>query len=88
MEERADSWDEFEAPGRDIADESKEKRKASLDIPRHKIVVQVTIGQMKDQGVKIASRCLWDPATDNYVAVSFQNQHSWACATVFGLYTD
>jgi hypothetical protein len=40
---------------------------------RYKIVVQTTVGQMKDQGIRIASRCLWDPTTDNCVSCSFGN---------------
>ena len=59
-----------------------------MNIPRYKVIVQVTIGQMKDQGVKITSRSLWDTLTDNYVTVCFQNEHIWASAIVFGLYTD
>jgi tctex1 domain-containing protein 2 len=41
-------------------------RVRQLNIPRYKVIVQVTIGQMLDQGVRVASRCLWDTATDNY----------------------
>ncbi len=37
-----------------------------------KVMVQVTIGQINDQGVKITNCCLWDTATDNYTTVSFQ----------------
>ena len=88
VEEWADFGDEFESLSKDVADKIKEKCKASLDIPRYKIVVQVTIGQMNNQGVKITSRCLWDTATDNYATVSFKNQHIWASAIVFGLYTE
>ena len=40
---------------------------------RYKVVVQTTIGQMRDQGIRIASRCLWDPTTDNYASCSFSN---------------
>lgn len=55
---------------------------------RYKIVVQVTIGQMKDQGVRVASRCLWDTATDNYASVQFKNQSLWCSTMVFGVYTE
>ncbi|CAM9665951.1 unnamed protein product, partial [Laminaria digitata] len=55
---------------------------------RYKIVVQVTIGEMKDQGVRVASRCLWDTATDNYASVNFKNQSLWCSAMVFGVYTE
>ena len=88
IEEWQDFGDEFEALSKDIADKIKEKCKTSLNMPRYKIIVQVTIGQMKEQGVKLTSRCLWDTATDNYATVSFQNQHVWASAIAFGLYTD
>ena len=88
VENWADFGDELENLSKDIADKIKERCKQSLNIPRYKILVQVTIGQMKDQGVKITSRCLWDTATDNYATVSFQNQHIWASAIVFGLYAD
>ena len=71
-----------------IADKIKEQCKTAMNVPRYKIMVQVTIGQMKDQGIKITSRCLWDTTTDNYATVSFQNQHIWASAIVFAMYTD
>lgn len=71
-----------------IADKIKEQCITMMNIPRYKIIVQVTIGQMKDQGVKITSRCLWDTTTDNYATVSFRNQHNWASAIVFAMYTD
>jgi len=70
-----------------ISDQIKNEVK-KLSIPRYKIVVQVTIGQMKDQGVRIASRCLWDTATDNYTSFSFTNPTLWCNAMVFGVYTE
>jgi hypothetical protein len=45
----------------------------SLGKTRYKIVVQTTIGQHKDQGIRVVSRCLWDPNTDNYAAVDYSN---------------
>ena len=59
-----------------------------LKIPRYKVAVQVSIGQMKDQGVSVASRCLWDIGTDNYASVNYTNETLWANAMVFVLYTD
>lgn len=88
VKECADFGDGFETLSKDIADKIKEKIKCTLHIPRYKLVTQVTVGQMKDQGVRITSRCLWDTSTDNYATASFQNQHIWASAIVFGLYTD
>ncbi len=45
----------------------------SLGKSRYKIVVQTTMGQVRDQGIRVASRCLWDPVTDNYASCSFAN---------------
>ena len=49
------------------------KYQEKCEIPRYKIIVQVTLGQMKDQGVRVASRALWDTATDNYASVEYAN---------------
>lgn len=48
-------------------------RTAALRIPRYKVVVQVTLGELKEQGIRVASRCLWDPSTDNYASAGFKN---------------
>jgi tctex1 domain-containing protein 2 len=40
---------------------------------RYKIIVQTTIGQLRDQGISVASRCLWDPNFDNYASSDFKN---------------
>lgn len=59
-----------------------------LQVPRYKIIIQVTIGQLKDQGVSVASRCLWDVHLDNYASANFTNTTLWANVMVFGVYTD
>jgi len=88
MEDWNDFGDDVEELSKDIADKIKEKCKAELSLPRYKLIVQVTIGQIKDQGARITSRCLWDPSTDRYASTSYQNEHAWASVLVFGLYTD
>mmetsp|Transcript_26362 Transcript_26362/g.38580 ORF Transcript_26362/g.38580 Transcript_26362/m.38580 type:complete len:152 (+) Transcript_26362:165-620(+) len=80
--------DDFESLSKDIADKIKTKCKNTLNLPRYKLIVQVTIGQKKDQGVSITSRCLWDTSTDNYASVSYQDAFIWASALVFGLYIE
>ena len=62
--------------------------KETLKNTRYKIVVQTTVGQMKDQAIRVASRCLWDPNTDNYASTSFKNETIFASVMVFCLYTD
>ena len=59
-----------------------------LNIPRYKVVVQVTLGENKGQGVRVASRCLWDHKTDNYATLTYKNERYFACAVVFGCYTE
>jgi len=56
--------------------------------PRYKIMVQVSIGEKKSHSVQVASRCLWDPKTDNYASANFQNETLWAVAIIFGMYTE
>ncbi|CAM9472966.1 unnamed protein product [Heterosigma akashiwo] len=81
-EEQAKYW------STSICDTIREKVKAECNIPRYKIIVQVTIGEMRDQGVRVASRCLWDHEKDNYTSVEYQNQSLWCSAMVFGIYTE
>jgi hypothetical protein len=59
-----------------------------LNIPRYKVVVQVTIGEVKDQGVRVTSRCLWDTGTDNYASMSYKTQNIWCSAMCFGVYVE
>ena len=44
-----------------------------LNIPRYKIIVQATVGEIKDHGVRVTSRCLWNTDTDNFASASFTN---------------
>jgi len=60
----------------------------ALNIPRFKVVVQTVIGQMKDQGIRVASRCLWDTSTDNYACCEYRNQELFCNVMVFAMYTD
>eukprot|EP01059_Diplonema_ambulator_P007142 TRINITY_DN16664_c0_g1_i2.p1 TRINITY_DN16664_c0_g1~~TRINITY_DN16664_c0_g1_i2.p1 ORF type:complete len:163 (+),score=41.89 TRINITY_DN16664_c0_g1_i2:50-490(+) len=53
---------------------------------RYKIVIQVNITEATGQGIRIASRCLWDPEQDNYAEAVYKNQYLWCCALCFGCY--
>jgi hypothetical protein len=59
----------------------------AMDFARYKIVVQIVLGQNKNQGVRVASRCLWDTETDNYASYTFSNDAMWCTAMVFGCCT-
>ena len=57
-----------------------------MHFPRYKLICNVVIGQKCEQGIRCASRCLWDNATDNSASASYQNSTLFAIATVYGLY--
>jgi tctex1 domain-containing protein 2 len=61
---------------------------AGLNLPRYKIVVQTSIGQCKDQGIRIASRCLWDTQSDNYASAEYINKNMFCTVIIFALYSD
>jgi hypothetical protein len=44
-----------------------------LGYKRYKFVVQVVITSSSGQGIRVASRCLWDPAKDNFASVVYKN---------------
>ena len=68
-----------------IVDEIKSATK-NLSIPSYKIVVQAVIGQVQGQGVRVASKCLWDDQNDNYASYTFTNPSLFCTAIVFGFY--
>ena len=59
-----------------------------LSIPAYKIVVQAVIGQVAGQGVRVASKCLWDEANDNYSTFTFTNHSLFCTGMVFGIYQE
>ena len=40
---------------------------------RYKIAVQVIVGENKGQGLRVTSKCLWDPTVDNSASYTFTN---------------
>jgi hypothetical protein len=71
-----------------ISDKTRDNIQKDLKLPRYKIIVQTSIGQLKDQGIRVASRCLWDVNTDNYASASFINKTLFANVMVFAVYCD
>lgn len=63
-------------------------RVKKLLIPRYRLVCVVHLGQLVDQCVHVASRCLWDSSHDNFVACEFQNQSLYAVCTVYAVYRE
>ena len=68
-----------------LADEIKSTIKQQ-NIPNYKIVVQTVIGENKGQGVKVASKCLWDDLNDNYASFTYTNTSLFCTGIVFGIY--
>lgn len=59
-----------------------------LEIPRYKTVSSVTIIENKGQGLKIATRCIWNTDTDNYATYTYTNQSLIAIGHVHAVYYD
>lgn len=58
----------------------------SLGFSRYKIICNVVIGQCSDQGVEMASQCIWNPSTDNYACSSYKNNSLFVVALVHAAY--
>lgn len=50
--------------------------------------MQVFYGEMKGQGLRIGSKCLWDPNFDNWASYTFTNESIHCTGIVFGVYTE
>lgn len=44
-----------------------------LNYSRYKIIAQVLIGEQRGEGVRMATRCLWDAEADNYATQTFMS---------------
>ncbi|KAI9089815.1 Tctex-1 family-domain-containing protein [Phlyctochytrium arcticum] len=70
---------------REIADEVKNRLK-ELDLPRYKYIVNVVIGEMRGEGVRMGCRCFWDADTDNVAQDTFINDSLFCVAVAFGVF--
>lgn len=61
-------------------------RVKELGYERYKLVCMVSIGQLKEQGFRMGSRCCWDAKWDTFASSSFKNKTLFAIATVWGVY--
>ena len=57
-------------------------------IPRYKILVLISIGQLSNQNMRVGSRCLWDAANDTFSTHTFKNRSLFAVANVYGVYSE
>merc|ERR1712060_1004467 len=70
---------------KELSDMIKEKVK-KLGYDRYKLMVQVTVGQKRGQGIRLATRCLWDTSSDNFASEYYENESLFCVAQVYGLY--
>lgn len=61
-------------------------RVKELEYLRYKIVCMVSIGQLKEQGFRMGSRCCWDPKLDTFATASYKNKTLFAIGSVWGVY--
>ena len=59
-----------------------------MGFQRHKLVVNVILGENKDQGVHAVSRCVWNEKTDNFASGYYKNKHLFCVAMVHAAYFD
>lgn len=59
-----------------------------LGYSRYKLLSLVYIGEIRNQGLRIASRCLWNQTTDSVAEGCYRNGNLYAVATVFGIYCE
>ncbi|XP_037392796.1 tctex1 domain-containing protein 2 [Pygocentrus nattereri] len=58
------------------------------EFDRYRYAVQVSVGQKLGQGVKLASKALWDHEKDSFITLRYENTYLFAVGTVFALYMD
>lgn len=70
-----------------LSDLIKERVKSS-GLKRFKIVAYVMITEDKEQTMRYASRCLWDPRFDNYATATYHGEDFTAIGSAFAVYFD
>ena len=58
----------------------------SLIFSRYKYIVTVTLVDRLNQGIRIASRCLWDKECDNYISLSYDIGEKRLIVIVYATY--
>ena len=68
--------------------EDVKSRMKTLGFKRYKFVVNVIVGQTKEQGMEFASRCVWNTETDNMATVTRQHKDMYVVVNVYGVYVE
>ena len=55
-------------------------------LERHKLIVQVMIGEQKHQGLQLVNKCFWDQRTDLCLVEQFKNESMFCVVVVYIVY--
>ena len=55
---------------------------------RFRFVTSVTIGEKKQQDVRVGSRCLWDTTRDSCASANYENLSLFATAVIYAIYLE
>lgn len=72
----------------ELSERIKEEVKKKLNLPRRKLVSFVTIGELRCQGARIGSRCVWNEKTDHYASSNYKNSTLFAVGVVFAIFLE
>lgn len=70
-----------------LSDEVRNRVKR-MNIDRYKVVCVASIGQKHEQGLMVASRCLWNPHFDTSVTHTWQNESAYCNIAVYAIYCE
>ncbi|KAI8806747.1 Tctex-1 family-domain-containing protein, partial [Cladochytrium replicatum] len=59
-----------------------------FEFDRYKFITQVIAGEFKGQGIRVASRAVWDTSTDSYASASYKNASIFVVAMAFGIFQE
>ena len=62
-------------------------RLQELDLPRYKIVIQLSLGENMGQAVRVGSQSLWESEVDNTAEITHFTESVWASLVIIGYYT-
>lgn len=72
IKDREYNHKEAEKLAMDVANRIRDATK-DFNIPNYKILVQTVVGEIGGQGVRIASKSLWDDKNDNWASFTYSN---------------
>ncbi|KEG09251.1 dynein light chain [Trypanosoma grayi] len=78
-------YDEVQSLIKDICSEI-QQRVVRLGYERYKFVTHVTVTEAAHQGIRVASRGLWDPATDGYATYTLSTESMHVNVVLSALY--